>query len=112
MLKEASFIDVLFNSSYRKLLDSEAISYESYKEFEINYDLIEENVTDLLLKNKKLLNDNIKEFSYNNEVFWNKVTNLLTLFRERYNQKNILLVDKVDIYRFSQENNNIMQKYD
>jgi len=103
---EISFIDVLFNSSYRKILDSETISYELYKEFEINYDLIEDNLTDLLLKNKKLLNDDIKEFYYNNEVFGNKVSNLLTLFRERYNQKNILLVDKVDIYRFTQENKN------
>ena len=63
-------------------------------------------MTDLLLKNKKLLNCDIKGFSYNNEVFGNKVTNLLTLFRERYNQKNILLIDKVDIYKFAQENKN------
>ena len=104
--KEVSFIDVLFNSSYRKILDSEALSYESYKEFEINYDLIEENMTDLLLKNKKLLNYDIKGFNYNNEIFGNKVTNLLTLFRERYNQKNILPIDKVDIYKFAQENKN------
>ena len=104
--KEVSFIDVLFNSSYRKILDNEAINYESYKEFEINYDLIEENMTELLLKNKKILNDEVKDFSYNNEVFGNKVANLFTLFRERYNQKNILLVDKVDIYKFSQENKN------
>ena len=67
--KEISFIDVLFNSSYRKILDSETFSYKSYKEFEINYDLIEEYMTDLLLKNKKLLNDDINSFSYNNEKF-------------------------------------------
>jgi len=40
--KETPFIDILFNSSYRKILDSETINYEFYKEFEINYDLIEE----------------------------------------------------------------------
>ena len=67
--KETSFIDILINSSYRKILDSETINYESYKEFEINYDLIEEYMTDLLLKNKKLLNDDINSFSYNNEKF-------------------------------------------
>ena len=67
--KEISFIDVLFNSSYRKILDSETFSYKFYKEFQINYDLIEEYMTDLLLKNKKLLNDDINSFSYNNEKF-------------------------------------------
>jgi hypothetical protein len=106
--KEVSFIDVLFNCSYRKILDSEAFSHESYKEFEIDYDLIEENMTDLLVKNKKLLNDDITEFSYNNEVFGNKVTNLFTLFKDRYNQKNILPQDKVPIYKCAQENTSII----
>ena len=104
--KEVSFIDVLFNSSYRKILDSETFSYESYKEYEINYDVIEENMTDLLVKNKKLLNDDITGFNYNNEVFGNKVTNLFTLFKERYNQKNIITLDKVPIYKFAKENKN------
>ena len=106
--KEVSFIDVLFNSSYRKILDSETFSYKSYKEYEINYDLIEENMTDLLVKNKKLLNDDITSFIYNNEVFGNKVTNLFTSFKENYNQKNILILDKVSIYKFAQENKNII----
>ena len=106
--KEVSFIDVLFNSSYRKILDSETFSYKSYKEYEIHYDLIEENMTDLLVKNKKLLNDDITSFIYNNEVFGNKVTNLFTSFKENYNQKNILILDKVSIYKFAQENKNII----
>ena len=106
--KEVSFIDVLFNSSYRKILDSETFSYKSYKEYEIYYNLIEENMTDLLVKNKKLLNDDITSFIYNNEVFGNKVTNLFTLFKESYNQKNILILDKVSIYKFAQENKNII----
>ena len=67
--KETSFIDILFNSSYRKILDSEAINYELIKKFKINYDLIEEYMIDLLLKNKKLLDDDINGFSYNNEEF-------------------------------------------
>ena len=102
--KEVSFVDVLFNSSYRKILDSETFSYEAYKEFEINYDLIEETMTDLLLKNKKLLNDDITSFNYNNEIFGNKVTNLFTLFKERYNQNKLHILDKVAIYKFAQEN--------
>ena len=35
-------------------------------------------MTELLLKNKKLSNDNITEFNYNNEAFNNRVTNLIT----------------------------------
>ena len=104
--KEVSFFDVLFNSSYRKILDSETFSYESYKEFEINYDLIEEKMTDLLVKNKKLLNDEIINFNYNNEVFGNKVTDIFTLFKKRYHQKNLLFIDKVAIYKFAEDNKN------
>jgi hypothetical protein len=50
--KDISFIDILFNSSYRKILDNNNGSYESYREYKINYDLIEENMTDILLKIK------------------------------------------------------------
>jgi len=104
--KKISFIDILFNSSYRKILDSNTRSYESYKEYEINYDLIEEKMTDLLLKNKKLLNEDIIEFIYNNEVFSNQLTDLITIFNKRYIYKNINIHDKVSIYKFSKENKN------
>ena len=104
--KQVSFIDILFNSSYRKIIDSETRSNESYKEYEINYDLIEENMTEFLLRNKKLLTDNLDEIIYNNEVFDNQVTDLITLFKKRYNNKNISIFDKVAIYKFSEENKN------
>ena len=104
--KKYSFIDILFNSSYRKILDSETKSYELYKEFEINYDLIEENLTELLLSNKKLLNDDIDEFVYNNEVFSNQVTDIMTTFNKRYNIKIISLDDKKEVYKFCEENKN------
>ena len=94
------------NSSYRKIIDSETRSNESYKEYEINYDLIEENMTELLLKNKKLLNNEVTEFIYNDEVFANQVTNLITMFKKRYNNKNINIFDKVAIYKFSEDNKN------
>ena len=102
--KKVSFIEILFNSSYRKIIDSQTRSNESYKEYVINYDLIEENMTDILLKNKKLLNVDITEFVFNNEVFGNQVTDLITLFRKRYNTKNISIYDKVAIYQFSDDN--------
>ena len=56
-----SFIDIVFDSSYRKIIDSK--DYIDYKEYEINLDFIEENMTNLLLNNKKLLTDKIFEFS-------------------------------------------------
>jgi hypothetical protein len=99
-----SFTDILFNCSYRKILDSDTRNYESYKEYEIDYDLIEENMTDLLLNNKKLLKDDIYEFIYNNEIFSNKVTNLITLYKTRYNYKKINIFDRVAIYKFSTDN--------
>ena len=46
--EKVSFIEILFNSSHKKILDSESRNYELYKEYEINYDLIEENLTELL----------------------------------------------------------------
>ena len=104
--EKVSFIEILFNSSYKKILDSESKSYELYKEYEINYDLIEENLTELLLKNKKLLNENITEFIYNNESFSNQVTNLITIFKKRYTIKNIGTHDKVAIYEFYKPNKN------
>ena len=78
-----------------------------YKEYKINYDLIEEYMTEFLLKNKKMLNDDIIEFVYNNELFGNKISDLTTLFRKKYNCKIINLYDKVEIYKFSLSNNNI-----
>ena len=106
-----SFIDILFNASYRKILDSETRNYESYREYEIDYDLIEENMTDLLLKNKKLLKDDIYEFNYNNEIFSNEVTNIITSFKTRYNCKTTNISDKVAIYKFSIENKGNTQLY-
>jgi hypothetical protein len=65
--KKVSIIDILFNSSYRKICDS--LSFKSYKEYEINYAMIEDYMTELILKNKKLLKEDINEFIYNNEKF-------------------------------------------
>ena len=107
--KKVSFMNILFDSSYRKVLDSEVKSNELYKEYEINYDLIEEHLTESLLKNKKLLNEDINtisSFIYNNEVFNNQVTDIINLFNKRYNHIPIDLYNQVDIYKFSQENKN------
>ena len=105
--KKLSLIDMLFNFSYRKALDSNPINYKLYKEYEINYDYIEEKMTELLVKNKKLLNDDITRFIYNNEIFDNKVTDLITIFCKRYNIKSLIPDDKVIIYKFFKESENI-----
>ena len=101
-----SLIDILFDASYRKILDSDTRSYELYNEYEINYDLIEEKMTDLFLNNKKLLNDDITYFIYNNETFSHQINDLTSLFNKRYKMKNLLLDDKVVIYKFSDDNKN------
>jgi len=44
-------------------------------------DSIETKMSDLLLKNKKLLNNKLKGFSYNNEVFSNEIKNLICNFK-------------------------------
>ena len=104
--KKISFTDILFNSSYRKILDKDPVDYSLYKEYVINLDYIEEYMTDLLLNNKKLLNDTITKFIYKNELFSYQITNILTIFTERYNVKEIILDDKVSIYKFCKENKN------
>ena len=103
--KKNSFIEILFNASYRKILDTVPINYKFYKEYVINYDYIEEIMTELLLKNKKLLNENLTEFIYNNEVFNNQITNIITLLREKYKNQ-MSIYDKVSIYKFCKANNN------
>ncbi len=61
-------------------------------------------MTDLLLNNKKLFNEEITEYIYNNEVFSVQLTALTTSFKERYTCSDITIFDKVVIYKFSEEN--------
>ena len=108
--EDNSLIDILFNSSHRKILDSENLNHKLYKEYEINYDYIEEKLTDLLLKNKKILNDNIIEFIYNNETFSNQLTNFITEIK-RYCFTDINDDDKVAIYKFCSDSPNNKNMY-
>jgi len=61
-------------------------------------------MTDLLLNNKKLLNDTIEEFVYNNESFNNEVTNLFTIFKKTYQPQSLLPDNKFHIYKFCKDN--------
>ena len=98
-----SFTDIAFNHSYRKVvIDND---YKSYNKFIIDVDSIEETVTELLLKNKKLLNDNITNFIYKNEDLIFENSDLITKFNNNSNMElhKIDLDDKVILYKFYDE---------
>jgi hypothetical protein len=76
-------------------IDSETRSNKLYNEYEINYNLIKENITEFLPKIKKLLNGEDTKFSYNNKIFANQITNLFILFTKRNNTENINIFDNV-----------------
>ena len=102
--KKISFIEILFNYSHRNALNKYPIDYKAYKSYDINYDYIEEKMTELLLKNKKLLIDDndtyITDFIYNNEEFNNKVSDSIATFNKRYTIKDLIIDDRVIIYKF------------
>ena len=102
--KKISFIEILFNYSHRNALNKYPIDYKAYKSYDINYDYIEEKMTELLLKNKKLLIDDndtyITNFIYNNEEFNNKVSDSIATFNKRYEIKDLIIDDRVIIYKF------------
>ena len=102
-----NFISVVCNSSYRKIIDTQ--NYENYNEYEISLDAIEDVMTDLLLKNKKLLNTEIIDFSYDNEVFAHEIGDLVTNFE--YGDTKISITDKVVFYNYIIDNNGNNDKY-
>ena len=105
--KKFNFIGVLCNSSYRKLIDTQ--NYENYNEYEISLDTIESKMTDLLLKNKKLLNNNLIGFSFNNEVFSHEINDLIYNFK--YGNKKISIDDKFIFYNYITLNDGNDNKY-
>lgn len=107
-----SFINTVYNSSYRKIIDSQ--NERNYNTFEINWPGFEENMTDLLLKNKKLLNkDLIIDFRYNNEIFDYQLSDMLITFQAEYNTRDISISrdDKKYFYKFIKDNK-FLEKYE
>ena len=96
MTKKFNFTKVLFNSSYRKYIDTK--NHENYNEYEIRLEQIESEMTNSLLKIKKLLNDDIIEFNFDNEVFSHEIEDLISNFE--YNIIPININDKEVIYTF------------
>ena len=76
--ENCKFNKVIFNSSYRRYIDTK--KYENYNYYVIRLDQIESELTGTLVKNKKLLNDELKEFNFNNEIFSHEITDLITDF--------------------------------
>ena len=101
-----TFIDILYNCSYRKIIENTNLNNKLFCIYEINYDLIEEYMTNLLLKDKKLLDKTINEFRYSNEIFSNQITNVFTLFRSNFLNNKINLEDKFILYKYYKENEN------
>jgi len=97
-----SFDEVIFNSSYRKIaLDR---NYNSHNQFEVHLDLIEDEMTELLLKNRKLFNDSIINFVYSNEKLEFENKNIITEFNRLYKIEKINIKDKIILYKFYQDN--------
>ena len=92
-----SFIDIVFNSSYRKVIFNR--DYKSYNQYEIDYNLIEERMTDTLLRNKKLFNRDIKYFIYDNENLRFENTNILTMFKQKFD-KELSIKEKIILYKY------------
>ena len=97
-----SFVEVAFDSSCRKIPLNRY--YDTYNQLEVNFDLIEETMTELLLRNKKLFNNSIIEFVYSNENLEFENKNIITEFYRLYEIKNIDIGDKKILYQFYQEN--------
>ena len=109
--EEFSFIDIIYNSSYRKIIDTQ--NEKNYNSFEINLLVIEENLTELLLKNKKLLNEDlIIGFNYNDEIFDNQINDLITTFKSNYIIKDISLDDKKYLFKYVKDNGGNIEKYE
>jgi len=107
MTKKFSFTNVIFNSSYRKYIDTQ--KHENYNEYVIRFKQVESEITNSLLKNKKLVNDNLTVFNFNNEVFSYEITDLITNFE--YENIPINIDDKEVIYRFIKDNDGNNDKY-
>ena len=97
-----SFIEVLFNFSYRKFALSK--DYETYNQIEINLNEMENRMTEHFLSNKKMFDDYINNFVYMNEDLNFENKNIITLFNNEYEIENINLGDKIILYKFYQDN--------
>jgi len=103
-LPNKSFLDIIFENSYRKY----ALNREktSINEYEIDLEEIENDMTEILLKNKKLYNKNISKFIYESGDINFENINIIYKFNKNYYHEELLLEDKFIIYNYYEENQN------
>ena len=104
LTKKFNFNEIIFNSSYRRYIDTE--KYENYNEYEINLKKIEKEMTNSLLKNKKLLSYEMKEFYFS---FDYGIRDIICNFG--YEKRDINIDDKMVIYKFIEVNEGNNEKY-
>lgn len=92
----------MFNNSYRKVILND--DYSKFNEYEINLEYIEEMMTEKLLKNKKLINDEIFELKYKNEDLEFENKNICTKFKKTFNLEDLSINDKILFYEYFKEN--------
>ena len=66
--------------------------------------MIEDEMTEILLRNKKLFKDDIINFVYSNEKLEFENTNIITQFNGLYELEKIYFRDKIILYQFYQDN--------
>ena len=74
-------------------------------------DSIEMKMTNLLLENKKLLNNELIGFNYNNEVFSNEINDLICNFKYGNMKINLGIDDKIVIYNYIIDNDGNNERY-
>ena len=99
---DLSINNVLFNYSYRKVIIND--DYSEFNNYEINLEYIEEMMTDKFLKNKRLISDEIFEFKYKNEDLEFKNKDICTKLKEKINEEELSINDKIIIYEYFEEN--------
>ena len=101
-LPKKYFIDIIFNCSHREVESTN--DYKDYNHFQIEFDLIEEKLTEKLLENKKLFNNQISNFVYKNEDLIFENIDIITKFNDTYNSEKLIIDDKIILYQYYQEN--------
>lgn len=97
-----SLHNILFNNSYRKVLIND--DFSEFNKYEINLNYIEEILSDKLLKNKRLIDDEIFEFKYKNEDLEFKYKDICTQFKNKINEEKLNIDDKIMLFEYFEEN--------
>lgn len=75
-----------------------------YNDYEINYELIEEKMTDKFLRNKKLFNDDVIDFIYKFDFIIEEDDDIISKFNKLYMPKQIYINEKILLNKFYNSN--------